>query len=106
MGGGCLEEFGDGNALAADEEFGGGLVGLVEGGDAGKGLFTAAAFDFDGNEGAAALNYEIDFLVLLAPVGYGDSRADGGVDEVGTDGGFDQASPGIAVRAPRIGTAA
>jgi len=106
VGGGCLEEFGYGDTLAADQELGGGMVGFIEGGDAGEGLFAAAAFDFDGDEGVAALEHEIDFLVLLAPVGDGDSGADGGVDEVGTDGGFDQASPGIAIGAPCIWTAA
>ena len=51
---GCrgLEEFGDGDALAADEEFGGGVMGLIEGGDAGEGWLAAAAFDLDGDEWA------------------------------------------------------
>ena len=61
VGGGGLEEIGDGNALAADEEFAGGVVGFVEGGDAGEGLFSTAAFDFDGDECIAALEHEIDF---------------------------------------------
>ena len=34
MGRGGLEELGDGDALAADEEFGSGVVGFVKGGDA------------------------------------------------------------------------
>jgi len=50
-----LEEFGDGDALAADEEFGGWVVGFVEGGDAGQGLLAAATLDLDGDEGVAAL---------------------------------------------------
>jgi hypothetical protein len=35
---GCwsLEKFGDGDALAADEELGAGMVGFIEGGDAGE----------------------------------------------------------------------
>jgi hypothetical protein len=36
VGGGGLEELGDGDALAADEEFGSGVVGFVKGGDAGE----------------------------------------------------------------------
>ena len=36
VGCGGLEEFGDGDALAADEEFGGWVVGFVEGGNAGE----------------------------------------------------------------------
>ena len=82
-----MEEFGDGDALAADEELAGGVVGLVEDGDAGKGLLATATFDFDGDEGVAALEHEIDFQVSLPPVGDGDSGADGGVDEMSTDGG-------------------
>ncbi len=31
-----MEELGDGDALAADEEFGGGVVGFVKGGDVGE----------------------------------------------------------------------
>jgi hypothetical protein len=36
VGGGGLEELGDGDALAADEEFGSGVVGFVKGGDVGE----------------------------------------------------------------------
>ena len=45
-----MEELGDGDALAADEEFSGGVVGFVKGGDAGEGLLAATAFDLDGDE--------------------------------------------------------
>ena len=55
MGRGGLEEFGDGDSLATDEEFGGGAVGFVEGGDAGQGFVAATALDFDGNQGVATL---------------------------------------------------
>jgi len=105
VGCGGLEEFGDGDALAADEEFGRWLMGFVEGGDAGKRLLAPAAFDLDGDEGVAALEDEIDFEVALAPIGDLDSGADGGVDEVGTNGGLDQAPPSIAVSAPGVGRA-
>ncbi len=47
MGGGGLEEIGDGDALSADEEFGGRVVDFIEGGDAGEGLLASATLDLD-----------------------------------------------------------
>ena len=75
---GCvgLDEFGDGNALATDEEFGGGVVCFVEGGDAGEGFLAAAALNLDGDQGVTALEHEIDFQVSLAPIGDLDASAD------------------------------
>jgi hypothetical protein len=102
MGSRSLEEFGDGDTLAADEELAGRVVGFIEGGDAGERLFATAAFDFDGVEEVAALEHEIDFQVPLPPVGDGDSGADGGVDEMSADGGCDLAAPSIGtVARPR-----
>lgn len=50
-----MEEFGDGDALAADEELAGGVVGFVEGGDTGEGLLATTAFDLYGAQGISAL---------------------------------------------------
>ncbi len=47
VGGGGLEEIGDGDALSADEEFGGRVVDFIEGGDAGEGLLASATLDLD-----------------------------------------------------------
>ena len=105
VGCGGLEKFGDGNALATDEEFGGGVVCFVEGGNAGESFPAAAAFNLDGDQGVAALEHEIDFQVSLAPIADLDAGADGGVDEVRTDRGFDETSPSIAVGAPGLGAA-
>ena len=106
VGCGSEEELVDGDALAADEEFGRWVVSFVEGGDAGQRLLATAALDLDGDEGVATLEDEIDFEVALAPVGDLDSCAAGRVDQVSADGGLDQAAPGIAVRAPSIWWAA
>lgn len=105
---GCrsLEKFGDGNALAADEEFGGGVVCFVGSCVAGESLPAAAAFYLDGDQGVTSLEHEIDFQVSLAPIGDLDAGADCGVDEVRADCGFDQAAPAIAVAAPGLGAAA
>lgn len=101
-----LEEFGDGNSLATDEELGGGMMGFVEGGDARQSLLATAAFDFNRDEGVAALNYEIHFEIPFAPIANMDSGAHGGVDEMGSDGGFGQAAPGIAIGTPGFWIAA
>ena len=76
VGRGGLEVFGNGNTLAADEEFGGWVVRFVEGGDAGEGFLAAAAFDLDGDQGVTSLEHEIDFQVLLAPIADLDAGAD------------------------------
>ena len=68
MGSGGLEEFGDRDALATDEEFGGGMVGFVEGGDAGQGFLSSSAFYLDGDKGVAALQHKVHLQIPLAPV--------------------------------------
>ena len=83
VGGGGLEEFGDGDTLAADEELGGGMVGFVEGGDAGQGFLATSAFDLDGDKGVAALEHEVHLQIPLAPVGDLDAGAHGGIDKWG-----------------------
>ena len=105
VGGGGLEEFGDGDTLAADEELGGGMVGFVEGGDAGQGFLATSAFDLDGDKGVAALEHEVHLQIPLAPVGDLDAGAHGGVDEVRANGGFRQSTPGVAIGAPACGFA-
>ena len=55
VGGGGLEEIGDGDAWSVDEEFGGRVAGFIEGGDAGEGLLASATFDLDGDQRVAAL---------------------------------------------------
>lgn len=46
-----MEEFGDGDALAAAEELAGGVVGFIEGGDAREGLFAVDGFDLNAGGG-------------------------------------------------------
>jgi hypothetical protein len=47
-----------------------GLVGSVEGVDArqGQGFLAATALDFDGDQGVAALEHEIDLQISFAPI--------------------------------------
>ena len=47
----------------------------------------------------AALEDEVDLGVARAPPADGDALGRGGVEQVGADGGFDEAAPGLGGRA-------
>ena len=61
VGGGGLEEIGDGDALSVDAEFGGRGAGFIEGGDPGEGLLASATFDLDGDQRVDAREDGVDF---------------------------------------------
>jgi len=70
VGGGVLEEIGDGHAWSVDEEFGGREVGVIEGGDPGEGLLASATFDLDGDQRgncAGGRNRLPDMIYLHGP---------------------------------------
>lgn len=94
---GSCQEFLQCNALGADQQLALHRKRAGKGSHARKCGLAAAALDFNGGDGAARNQNEVDLAAAVEPIIDIDSGAGSAVQEMRTDGRFDQATPSIAV---------
>lgn len=92
-----FQKFFDGYSLAADQKCLSGQECFGKSRHAGQMMGRAAAFDFECGDSVSLFQHKIDFGIFFSPVRDLDMRAPGGVEQMCTDGGFDQAAPEFPV---------